>query len=63
MLILTRRAGETIQVGDDITITVTHVSGGQVRIAIDAPKNVAVDRSEIRAAKLANPSKEVTANA
>lgn len=63
MLILTRKIGETIQIGDDITVSVAGVSGRQVRIAVDAPKHVAVDRSEIRAAKLANPCKEVTANA
>jgi carbon storage regulator len=42
MLILTRRAGETVMVGSDITITVLGVKGNQVRIGINAPKDVAV---------------------
>ena len=47
MLILTRRAGETVMVGSDITITVLGVKGNQVRIGINAPKEVAVHREEI----------------
>ena len=47
MLILTRRAGETVLVGSDITITVLGVKGNQVRIGINAPKDVAVHREEI----------------
>lgn len=47
MLILTRRTGETIMVGDDITITVCSVKGNVVRIGIAAPKSVAVHRQEI----------------
>lgn len=47
MLILTRRAGETVMVGSDITITVLGVKGNQVRIGINAPKDVAVHREEI----------------
>jgi carbon storage regulator len=47
MLILTRRAGETIMVGGDITITVLGVKGNHVRIGINAPKDVAVHREEI----------------
>ena len=46
MLILTRRAGETVMVGSDITITVLGVKGNQVRIGINAPKDVAVHREE-----------------
>ncbi len=47
MLILTRRAGESVMVGSDITITVLGVKGNQVRIGINAPKEVAVHREEI----------------
>ncbi len=47
MLILTRRVGETLMVGDDVTITVLGVKGNQVRIGVNAPKDVAVHREEI----------------
>ncbi len=47
MLILTRRVGESLMVGDDITITVLGVKGNQVRIGVNAPKDVAVHREEI----------------
>lgn len=47
MLILTRRTGETLMVGDDVTLTVLGVKGNQVRIGINAPKNVPVHRQEI----------------
>ena len=47
MLILTRRVGETLMVGDDITITVLGVKGNQVRIGVEAPPDVAVHREEI----------------
>jgi len=47
MLILTRRVGETVMIGDDVTITVLGVKGNQVRVGINAPKHVAVHREEI----------------
>jgi carbon storage regulator len=47
MLILTRRVGESVMIGDDVTITVLGVKGNQVRVGINAPKNVAVHREEI----------------
>lgn len=47
MLILTRRPGESIKIGDDITVTILGVAGNQVRIGVEAPKSVAVHRDEI----------------
>lgn len=51
MLILTRSPGETICIGDNITISVLDVRGSQARLGIQAPRDVAVDRSEIREKK------------
>lgn len=47
MLILTRNKGESINIGDDVNITVLDVKGNQVRIGVNAPKNVSVHREEI----------------
>jgi carbon storage regulator len=47
MLILTRRVGEAVKIGESITITVLGVKGNQVRIGVDAPRDVAVHREEI----------------
>jgi len=47
MLILTRRVGETVVIGDDIVVTVLGVKGNQVRIGVKAPRDVAVHREEI----------------
>jgi carbon storage regulator len=48
MLILTRRIGESLMIGDEVTMTVLGVKGNQVRLGVEAPKHVIVDRKEIR---------------
>jgi carbon storage regulator CsrA len=47
VLILTRRIGETVMIGDDVTVTVLRVKGNQVRLGVNAPKSVSVQREEI----------------
>jgi len=47
MLILTRRVGETVMIGNDVTVTILGVKGNQVRVGINAPKTIAVHREEI----------------
>ena len=61
MLILTRRAGEALRIGDDIEVTVMAVNGSQVRIGINAPRDIAVDREEIAERK--RRDREALANA
>lgn len=51
MLILTRRIGEVLCIGDDIRITITGVIGNQVKLGVEAPKSIDVDRLEIRIRK------------
>mgnify|MGYP002712798722 CR=1 FL=1 len=49
LLVLARNVGEKIIIGDDITITITAINGKQVKVGIDAPRHLRVDREEIRA--------------
>ena len=59
MLILTRRVGEALKLGEDITVTVLGVRGNQVRIGIDAPKSVAIQREEIYSAAVTDRTPEI----
>lgn len=52
MLLLTRKVGEKILIGDDIEVMVTEVKGGQVKIGVKAPPNISVDRPEVRERRL-----------
>ena len=52
MLVLTRRAGETLIIGDNIKITILAIKGSQVRVGIDAPKDISIQRSELLDEKL-----------
>lgn len=56
MLVLSRRLGEVLKIGDDVELTILGVQGNQVRLGVEAPKHVAVDRAEIRARKDAGES-------
>ena len=47
MLILTRRVGETVMIGDEVAVTVLRVKGNQVRLGVNAPKSISVQREEI----------------
>ncbi len=58
MLILTRRTGESLVIGDDVTITILAIKGNQIRIGIDAPKHVSVHRMEIQEKINGAPAKE-----
>jgi len=53
MLILTRKSGETIRIGDSVAVTVLEVKGNQIRLGIAAPRDVAVDREEVAMRKKA----------
>ncbi len=59
MLILTRRVGEALKLGEDITVTVLGVRGNQVRIGIDAPKSVAIQREEIYSTAVTDRTPEI----
>ncbi len=60
MLVLTRRAQEVVVIGNDIKVTVLGINGGQVRLGIEAPKHVTVDREEIHIKKQEQKSSQVT---
>ena len=51
MLVLTRRLNETLIIGDDIKVTILGINGSQVKMGIEAPKNISVDREEVRLRK------------
>lgn len=51
MLVLTRRRGEKVVIGQDVTVEVVDVKGGRVRLAFDAPQQVSIDREEVRITK------------
>lgn len=62
MLVLTRRKGESIAIGDDIQIQVLSVKGGQVRIGVNAPREVAVNREERIIELMGNPKDSIQQN-
>lgn len=58
MLVLSRKKNETIMVGDDVVITIIEIRGDKVKIGIEAPPSVSVDRREVRLAKLRDNARE-----
>lgn len=62
MLVLSRRIGETVHIGDNVTVTILGCRGGQVRLGVVAPKDVIVDRAEIRERRLAEAEHQETAS-
>lgn len=58
MLILTRNVGELLHIGDDITVTVLGIRGQQVRLGIQAPREVTVDREEIRERRIVDQTEK-----
>lgn len=64
MLILTRRVGETVMIGDEVTVTVLGVKGNQVRLGVNAPKDIPVHREEIyeRIRREKEPNGDVTSH-
>ena len=60
-LVLTRRIGETLMAGDEITVTVLGIKGNQVRLGVNAPKHIAVHREEIYERVQANNNKDTAA--
>ena len=58
MLILTRNVGQSIMIGDEVTVTITAVQGGHVKIGIDAPRDISVHREEVYA-RILREEKEV----
>ncbi len=62
MLILTRRVGEAVMIGEEVTVTVLGVKGNQVRIGVNAPKSISVHREEIFE-RIKNEQQEVAASA
>lgn len=59
MLVLTRRSGETLKIGDDVSITILRIKGNQVRIGVNAPREVVVRRDELAAQDVLPPEAEV----
>jgi len=63
MLILQRKAGQALQIGEDITVSVVSIENNRVRLSISAPSNISILRSELIAAKLANQDAAVEESA